>query len=174
MSSHSALKCLFLFCLEAHYSHMMVQGYNSWWGIYQLRCVVMQAKILHNCFYNVTPCRLHINIIRLFLCLPLIQMYFFLCFFFFFTSFLPFLSLSDMMSLRVSGCAAMCIFRKRATTRCLAWRKELCTNSGFVLLTRLEQDAPPRPPNPCSLQTPWNTPGPWVTHNALRDSRIVS
>lgn len=63
---------------------MMVQGYNSWWGIYQLRCVVMQAKILHNCFYNVTPCRLHINIIRLFLCLPLIQMYFFLCFFFFF------------------------------------------------------------------------------------------
>lgn len=155
----------FNFAWRPIFFHMMVQGYNyrSWWGIYPLRCVVMQAKILHNCFYNVTPCRLHINIMRLFLCLPLIQMYFFFL-----------LSLSDMMSLRVSGCAAMCIFRKRATTRCLAWRKELCTNSGFVRLTRLERDAPPRLPNPCSLQTPWNTPGPWVTHNALLDSRMVS
>lgn len=147
---------------------MMVShhNYTPWWSIYWLRCVVGQAKMLCNCFY-VIPCRLHMKWFK---------HYAFV--FFLFSSysnvFLSFLSLSDLMSVRVSGCAAMCIFRKCATTRCLGWRKELCTSSGFVLLIRPEQDARPRPPSPSSLQTPWNTPGPWVTHTVtLSDSQIA-
>lgn len=81
------------------------------------------------------------------------------------TSFLPFSSPSDTMSLGGSGYAATCTFRKRATTLCLGLKKEQCTSSGFVPLTRLESDAPPRPLNPSSLETLWNTPGLRVIHN---------
>lgn len=132
---------------------MVVPGHNyrSWWGIYWRR------NMLWNSFYNVTTWRLHIILFRfmhLALCFPFIQI-------------LYFLSLSDMTLVRVSGYAAMCICRKCATTQCLGWRKKLCTSSGFVLLTRRGQDAHLRPLSPSSLQTPWNTPGPWVTHSRL-------
>lgn len=138
-------------------------NYRSWWSIYWLTCVVVPAKVLYKCFYDVIPCRLHIKWSKHFVSL------FFkcTCFFLYVFCLAPVFFLSDMMSVRVSGCAAMCIFRKCATTRCLGWRKELSTSSGFMLLTRPEQGAPPMLQSLSSLQTPWNTPGPWVTHNTL-------
>lgn len=67
-------------------------------------------------------------------------------------------SFSDVMWVRVNGCAAMCIFKKIATTQYLDSRKEVCTSSGFVPLTRLEWDVPPRLLTPSAQQTLWNTP----------------
>lgn len=68
-------------------------------------------------------------------------------------------SFSDMTSVRVSGCAATCTFRKCATTRCLGSRKGVCTSSGFMLLTRPGWDVPPRLVTRCVRRTLWNIPG---------------
>lgn len=66
---------------------------------------------------------------------------------------------SDMTSVRMSGCAATCTFRKCATTQCLGSRKGVCTSSGFVPLTRPGWAVPPRLVSRCVRRTLWNTPG---------------
>lgn len=80
-------------------------------------------------------------------------------------------SFTDMTWVRVSGCAAMCTFKKCATTQYLDSRKEVCTSSGFVLLTRLEWDVPPRPLIPSVQRTLWNTPEQQVNGEPVRNSR---
>lgn len=82
-----------------------------------------------------------------------------------------FVSLPDMMWVRVSGCAAMCTFKKCATTQYLDWRKEVCTSSGFVRLTRPEWDVPPRLLIPSVQRTLWNTPEQQVNGEPVWNSK---
>lgn len=69
------------------------------------------------------------------------------------------LSLSDVNRVRMSGCAAMCIFKRCATSRCLGWRRKLCISSEFVLWTKPGQDAHPKPRRPSWPEILWSTPG---------------
>lgn len=69
------------------------------------------------------------------------------------------LSLSDVNRVRMSGCAATCIFKRRATSRCLGWRIELCIGSEFGPWTKPEQDAHPKPRRTSWPETLWSTPG---------------
>lgn len=128
---------------------------------------VMWDKVCQNWCYNTVPRRLHLVLFKhngLVLCFSCTIFFFFITVFSGLTSPSHRVSFSDVTSARVSGCAAMWIFKRFAITQCLGWRKELCTSSEYVVWTRPVQGAPPKPRSPSSLQTPWNTPGLWVTH----------
>lgn len=81
---------------------------TEWWACFVSSFFLVALVI---CFCNLSFCRQHWMLLTQ-------QVFILLVFFFSFSSDFSLL-FSERSSVRGSGCAAMCIFRKRATTQCL-------------------------------------------------------